>query len=119
MAWNPSYPSITEGLGPRHGEVRRAHQMLNEALLLALLTGARVTIRTIRYKNYSIKPIFTFTQKLTASRFNLAHGTKNREKCKNKTETDVFTRNVNGEDVRRCECCTATCTNTNIKPRRV
>jgi len=23
----------TEGLGPRHGEVRRAHQMLNAALL--------------------------------------------------------------------------------------
>jgi len=34
MAWNPSYPSSlsTEGLGPRHGEVRRAHQMLNAAL---------------------------------------------------------------------------------------
>jgi len=26
----------TEGLGPRHGEVRRAHQMLNAALLAAV-----------------------------------------------------------------------------------
>ena len=30
MAWNPSYPSI---MGPRHGEVRRAHQMFNAALV--------------------------------------------------------------------------------------
>jgi len=30
----------TEGLGPRHGEVRRAHQMLNAALL-----GRLVAIR--------------------------------------------------------------------------
>jgi len=25
----------TEGLGPRHGEVRRAHQMLNAALIMS------------------------------------------------------------------------------------
>jgi len=30
----------TEGLGPRHGEVRRAHQMLNAALL-RILSGKR------------------------------------------------------------------------------
>jgi len=33
MAWNLTRLS-TEGLGPRHGEVRRAHQMLIAALVL-------------------------------------------------------------------------------------
>ena len=28
----------TEGLGPRHGEVRRAHQMLNAALTVTLMS---------------------------------------------------------------------------------
>ena len=32
---HPSYPSINRGIGARHGEVRRAHQMLNAALKLA------------------------------------------------------------------------------------
>ena len=32
MAWNPSYPSINRGIGARHGEVCRAHQMLNAAM---------------------------------------------------------------------------------------
>ena len=36
MAWNPSYPSINRGIGARHGEVRRAHQMLNAALKISV-----------------------------------------------------------------------------------
>ena len=34
MAWNPSSRLSTEGLGPRHGEVRRAHQMSATSLVL-------------------------------------------------------------------------------------
>ena len=33
------YYLSTEGLGPRHGEVRRVHQMLNAALVSRINTG--------------------------------------------------------------------------------
>ena len=38
----------TEGLGPRHGEVRRAHQMLNAALSQSLDSIDRIAVVQIR-----------------------------------------------------------------------
>ena len=37
----------TAGLGPRHGEVRRAHQMLNAALALALYLSRKSLVPSL------------------------------------------------------------------------
>jgi len=47
----------TEGLGPRHGEVRRAHQMLNAALCLSVCLCVCLSVRERIFR--TTRPIFT------------------------------------------------------------
>jgi len=46
----------TEGLGPRHGEVRRAHQMFNAALG-AHVTRCALTASCIKQSNSNLKSV--------------------------------------------------------------